>query len=182
MYTKMTRSEKLLHVLAAAVKAGGGIHSTHELAFMMGEPATAAFTKWLADCVKKGILRRVAKGLFESTLVPPNPTTAIYQIITKLRSNVLNYISLESQLSHTGDISQLMMGRVTVMTKGRKGVFETPYGVIEFTHTKKASSAIVPHLLFDTRIKMYVATREQAIADLKDCNRNIHMLEHSDAE
>ena len=137
-----------------------------------------AFTKLLAGCVKKGILRRVANGLFESALTPPEPATAIYKIIKKMRSDVLNYISLESQLSHTGDISQVIMGRVTVMTKGRAGAFSTPYGVIEFTHTKQPISKIAPNLYFDTDINMYRANTQQAIADLKNCNRNLHMLEH----
>jgi len=173
----MTKSDKLLSVFASAVKAGGGIQSAPELALMLGEPYTPAFTKFLADCVRKGILRRVAKGLFESTLTPPEPDTAIYKIIKKLRAGVLSYISLESQLSHTGDISQVLIDRVTVMTKGRGGTFSTPYGVIEFTHTKKPMNSISPNLYFDPDIKMYRATTKKAIADLKHCNRNVHMLE-----
>lgn len=173
----MTKSDKLLSVLASAVKAGGGIHSAAELAFMLGVPCNPAFTKFLADCVKKGALRRVARGVFESALTPAEPATAIYKIIKKLRAAVLNYISLESQLSHTGDISQVVMGRVTVMTKGRRGEFSTPYGVIEFTHTKKSVNDIMPHLYFDADIRMYRATTAQAIADIKNCNRNRHMLD-----
>lgn len=174
----MTKADRLLSVLSNAVNAGGGIHSAAELAFMLGEPYKPAFTKFLADSVKRGILRRVANGLFESTLTPPESTTAIYKIIKKLRSGVLNYISLESQLSHTGDISQIIMGRITVVTKGRSGTFSTPYGIIEFTHTKKPISKIAPNLYFDPEIHMYRATTAQAKADLKDCNRNVHMLEH----
>ena len=144
---------------------------------MLGVPCNPAFTKFLADCVKKGALRRVARGVFESALTPAEPATAIYKIIKKLRAAVLNYISLESQLSHTGDIPQVVMGRVTVMTKGRRGEFSTPYGVIEFTHTKKSVRDIMPHLYFDADIRMYRATTAQAIADLKNCNRNRHMLD-----
>ena len=145
---------------------------------MLDTPCDAAFRKFLTDSVKKGLLRRVVKGLYESTVTPPEPATAIYKIIKKLRSGVLNYISLESQLSHTGDISQLVMGRVTVITKGRSGVFETPYGVIEFTHTKKPIEQIAPSLYYDPDIKMYRANTKQARADLKHCKRNLHMLEH----
>jgi hypothetical protein len=173
----MTKTEKLLSVFSSAVKAGGGVQTAHELALMMGEACSQAFIKFLGDGVKKGILRRVAKGLYESTLTPPEPGTAIYKIITKMRSHVLTYVSLESQLSYTGDISQLVMDRVTVVTKGRSGTFETPYGVIEFTHTKKPIDQIAPNLYFDPEIKMYRAKKEQAIADLKDCNRNLNMLE-----
>ena len=144
---------------------------------MLGEQQTPALTKFLADCVNKGIVRRVASGVFESTLTPADPATAIYQIIKKLRSGVLNYISLESQLSYTGDISQVVMDRLTVVTKGRSGTFVTPYGVIEFTHTKKSVHAIAANLYLDHEIKMYRATTKQAIADLKKCRRNTQMLE-----
>ncbi|OOE83325.1 hypothetical protein BZG72_06545 [Salinivibrio sp. PR6] len=173
----MAKSDELLNVFAKAVRAGGGVHSAAELAFMLGVPCDPAFRKLLADSVKKGLLRRVVKGFYESMITPPEPETAIYKIIKKLRSGVLNYISLESQLSHTGDISQIVMGRTTVVTKGRSGCFDTPYGVIEFTHTKRPVEQIAPNLYYDPDIQMYRAFKEQAIADLKHCRRNLHMLE-----
>ncbi|MDO6474382.1 hypothetical protein Q4520_03070 [Alteromonas sp. 1_MG-2023] len=173
----MSKSDELLNVFAKAVRAGGGIHSATELAFMMGVPCDPAFRKLLADCAKKGLLRRVVKGFYESMITPPEPQTAIYKIIKKLRSDVLNYISLESQLSHTGDISQIVIGRITVVTKGRNGCFDTPYGVIEFTHTKRPVDQIAPNLYYDPDIKMYRAFKEQAVADLKHCRRNLHMLD-----
>lgn len=43
----MTKSDELLNALAKAVKAGGGIHSATELAFMMGVPCDPAFRKFL---------------------------------------------------------------------------------------------------------------------------------------
>lgn len=173
----MAKSDELLNVFSKAVRAGGGVHSAAELAFMLGAPCDPAFRKLLADSVKKGLLRRVVKGFYESMITPPEPETAIYKIIKKLRSGVLNYISLESQLSHTGDISQIVMGRVTVVTKGRSGCFDTPYGVIEFTHTKRPVDQIAPNLYYDPDIKMYRAFKEQAVADLKHCRRNLHLLE-----
>ena len=122
----MTKSDALLKALANAVTAGGGIHSTAELACMLGVPCDPAFRNFLKDCVRQGRLRRLVRGFYESVVTPPTPETAIYQLITKLRSHVLSYISLESQLSHIGEISQVLMGRVTVMTKGRSGCFAHP--------------------------------------------------------
>ena len=68
------------------------------------------------------------------------------------------------------------MGRVTVVTKGRSGCFDTPYGVIEFTHTKQSVEQIAPNLHYDPDIKMYRAGKEQTNADLKHCRRNLPML------
>lgn len=174
----MTKKEKLLYAFSRAIKVGGGIHTAPELAYMIGEQYTPTFTKFLADCVKKGVVRRVASGIFESVLTPPDTYTAIYKIVKKLRGGVLNYISLESQLSYTGEISQILIDRLTVVTKGRNGTFATPYGVIEFTHTKKSVHKIAPNLYLDNDINMYRAKTVQAITDLKDCHRNVHMLEH----
>jgi len=173
----MAKIQKLLSALASASKNAGGIHTARELAYIIGEQYTPAFKKMLSDCVNEGVIRRVARGVFESTLTPAEPSTAIYKIVNKLRDGVLNYISLESQLSHTGDISQVLIDRLTVMTKGRSGTFETPYGVIEFTHTKKPLSTVVPNLYLDEKVKMFRASTELAVADLKACNRNLHMLE-----
>lgn len=173
----MIKSEKLSALFAETVKTGSGVHRAQELAFMLGESYSPAFVKFLSNCTKKGTIRRLTNGIFESTITPPDASTAIYQIIKKLRGHVLSYISLESQLSFTGDISQLIMDRVTIMTKGRSGEFITPYGTIEFVHSKKPVNEIMPNLYFDSEIKMYRATVEQAKKDLKDCNRNLHMLE-----
>lgn len=178
----MTKSEQLITIFARTVESGGGIHTTAELAFMLNEPPSTAFNKFLSDCVKKGLIRRLANGIFESTVTPPNGDIAIYQISKKLRNNVLNYISFESQLSYLGEISQILIDRITIATKGRSGIFETPYGVIEFTHTKKATNNLFENIYFDPTIKMYRATKEQALADLKNSKRNVHMLENNNVE
>lgn len=177
-----TKSNQLLDVFSASARCGGGILDTGEIAFMLRERRSPSFTKFLADCVNKGILQRVAIGLFESTLTPPDPTTAIYKIIKKLRKGFLSYISLESQLSHSGQISQIMMGTVTVITKGRAGTFNTPYGVIEFTHTKRPIDKIAPQLYYDADIGMFRASVDLATADLKNTRRNLHMLESENAD
>ncbi|PVZ64483.1 type IV toxin-antitoxin system AbiEi family antitoxin [Pelagibaculum spongiae] len=173
----MTKTERLLLAISQSVQAGGGVYSNQELAFLIGQPYSAAFTKFLADCVKKGVLLRVAQGIYQSALTPPDPATAIYQTLKKLRRGVLNYISLESQLSYAGEISQVPFDQITVITKGRSGTFQTFYGAIEFTHTRKALDQISTELYFDPDINMYRASVEQAVADLKACNRNLHLLE-----
>ena len=57
-----------------------------------------------------------------------------------MRRGEYSYISLETMLSEYGAISQVPIDRLTVMTTGRKGEYETPFGVIEFTHTKRKYS------------------------------------------
>jgi len=79
-------------------------------------------------------------------------------------------------LSEYGMISQIPIDRLTVMTTGRKGTFNTYYGVIEFTHTKQAVSDILSRIQRIEGSPLAVATRETALRDLKRVGRNIQML------
>ncbi|PHM28446.1 hypothetical protein [Xenorhabdus budapestensis] len=60
-----------------------------------------------------------------------------------MRRGEYNYVSLESALSEYGAISQIPIDRLTVMTTGRKGTYKTPFGIIEFTHTKRSAPNII---------------------------------------
>ncbi len=173
----MSKSDDLLSAFADSTKFGGGIHTVQEMAFMIQDNVTPKFRKFVLHCEKRGLLRRVAIGIYESQLTPANPSTALYQIAMKLRGDVLTYISLESQLSYTGEISQILFDRLTVVTKGRKGEFKTPYGVIEFTHSKRPVDALAKDLYFDYEVKMFRATSALARRDLKLSGRNTNMLE-----
>jgi len=175
----MNKSEKLTSAIAKSITCGGSVFDTAELAYMLGEHVTPKLNKFLTDCVKKGTLIRVAKGIYTSSITPPNLSKALFNVAKKLRAGFFNYISLESQLSHTGDISQITMDRLTVMTKGRKGTFDTAYGIVEFIHTKKSLVQLESDVYFDFEIKMFRANTSRAIADLKACRRNTHMLENN---
>lgn len=73
-------------------------------------------------------------------------------------------------------ISQIPIDRLTAMTTGRKGVFKTPYGVIEFTHTDRCDIDILNNtILYDRPLR--IATESAAIRDLKRVGRNTHLIE-----
>ena len=72
----MTKTEKLLAAFASAVKAGGGIHTAPELAYMLWGTIYANTHKVPRRLRKKGIVRRISNGIFESTLTPSDPNIA----------------------------------------------------------------------------------------------------------
>ncbi|MCA2486583.1 hypothetical protein LAZ45_26780, partial [Vibrio alginolyticus] len=72
-------------------------------------------------------------------------------------------------------ISQVMIDRITIMTTGRKGEFKTPYGVIEFTHTKRDAIDIINNTITSDR-PLRIAKKEAAIRDLKRVGRNTHLI------
>ncbi len=67
------------------------------------------------------------------------------RIAVTLRSGHYNYLSLESALLAYGIISQVPLAGITVMTTGRSGIFDTPFGRIEFIHTKRHGGQILDH-------------------------------------
>lgn len=152
-----------------------------DLFTLLGKVDCPASRMLLKRAVAAGIVKNPARGIYvfsPSSQVHPD---TIYKIARKLRSGHLNYLSLESVLSQSGHISQLLMDRITVMTTGRSQVFSLHgIGVVEFTHTKKNMDALAPHLIWDKDIEMFRATPELALRELRRTGRNLNMVEMED--
>ena len=84
-------------------------------------------------------------------------------------------------LAEYGDISQMPVSHMTVMTTGKSGVVQTPYGIIEFTHTKRGRAEVVRRSLYVIGRPLRIATRSAAIEDLRRVGRNMNML-NADAQ
>ncbi len=104
----------------------------------------------------------------------------IEHIAKALRTGEYNYVSLESILSEYGKISQIPIDRLTVMTTGRAGIYHAPYGVIEFTHTKRSINNIISHIKTIPGRPLRIATEETAVRDLKRVGRNLHLLQQNE--
>ena len=101
----------------------------------------------------------------------------MYQLAQYIRPNEINYLSNESVLCNLSIISQQMLDRITVMTTGRSGVFETPFGVIEFTHTKRDHLSILRETMKPDGFPIRVANKNVAVRDLKRIGRNVNMID-----
>jgi hypothetical protein len=89
--------------------------------------------KRLAD---QGVITRAARGVYVNPLARSLPADVRRGLLRFLRPRQVSYVSLESKLSEAGAISQISTA-LTCMTTGSPGVFETPWGIIEFTHTDR---------------------------------------------
>lgn len=99
----------------------------------------------------------------------------IEHVARTLRRGEYSYLSLESALSEYGVISQIPVNRLTVMTTGRKGMYETPVGTIEFVHTKRKPTEILAGVV-DVNRPLRLATAQTAWRDLKRVGRNTHLV------
>ncbi|WP_413730380.1 MULTISPECIES: type IV toxin-antitoxin system AbiEi family antitoxin [unclassified Shewanella] len=133
------------------------------------------FKQSLSRLIKQGILERPCRGVYLFAL-SRRDSYAVEHIACALRRGEYNYVSLESALSEYGVISQIPISYLTVMTTGRKGIFKTPYGTIEFTHTKRDDMDILYNTIKVQQRPLRMATQATALRDLKRVGRNLHML------
>jgi predicted transcriptional regulator of viral defense system len=157
-------------------KRGRYVFARKALAKFFPQDNPKAFTESLQRLVKAGLLVRACRGVYVNPYAHSFDSRVIERIAQALRPGEYTYISLESMLSEYGEISQIPVDRVTLMTTGRKGLYKTPYGVIEFTHTDRAVSDILTHINQVDGRPLRLADKATAWRDLKRVGRNTIMV------
>ncbi|MCY4041822.1 MAG: hypothetical protein OXF72_11295 [Gammaproteobacteria bacterium] len=128
--------------------------------------------------VEERVLVRATKGVYVNILRPAALGHIDEHIARAMRRGEHNYVSLESALSEYGMISQIPL-RLTVMTTGRRGVYGTPFGTIEFVHTARSIPDILASTI-DAGRPLPFASKEAACRDLRRVGRNVELLEAVD--
>lgn len=162
-------------------KRGRYVFTLRDLAKIFFEDSAKTLKAGLNRLVKDGILTRAIRGVYVYALARSKDAYTLERVVLALRRGEYNYLSLESALSAYGAISQIPMSRITVMTTGRSEEHKTPYGVIEFTHTKRSPEQI----LQDTYIgdsPLRQATMKTALRDLRRVGRNLHLVDTTELQ
>ena len=136
----------------------------------------AALRKTIERLCGAGILARISRGLYLFALTSRGRDQVLGEIIAMLRPGEYCFESLESAAQKWNLVSQTPLGALTVMTTGRRGRFETPYGTVEFTHT----DAPVGEVLRNTVPRdgfIPIATKEYTAHHLKRCGRTTELAE-----
>jgi hypothetical protein len=137
--------------------------------------------KSLQRMVKDGLLIKAARGIYINALKASRHKSWMLENIAKaLRPGKLSYVSLESMLSEHGVISQIPLSRLTVMTTGAGGIHDTPYGTIEFTHTKRSIPEILDRTIFIKDRPLRIAKKQAAVTDLLRVGRNTDMIDYEE--
>ncbi|MCE9663458.1 type IV toxin-antitoxin system AbiEi family antitoxin domain-containing protein [Halomonas sp. M5N1S17] len=150
------------------------LHRDFAKLFPLDSPKT--LQQGLNRLVKSGELVRACRGIYVNPHARSLDAYTLEHVAVALRRGEYNYVSLESALSEYGAISQIPVDRLTVMSTGRSGTYRTPYGVIEFTHTKRALRDLLSRMV-DVGRPLRFATRQAAWADLKRVGRNVHLVD-----
>lgn len=167
---------KAIKVLAEWARAGRVVFTVGDLAKLFPGDRRRTLLAALGRLVEEGVLARACRGIYVVVLTGEPGSDVIESIAVALRRGHYSYTSLELALSEYGVISQIPVDRLTAMTTGRSGVYTTPWGTIEFTHTKRS----VADILANTRPvgrPLRLATPQAAWRDLKRVGRNTHLVD-----
>lgn len=167
---------KAIKTLSEWARAGRVVFTLGDLAKLFHEDRHKTLLAALRRLVHDGVLARASRGVYVYLLAGDDEPFLIEHIAVALRRGNYSYVSLESALSEYGAISQIPVDRLTVMTTGRKGAYETPWGMIEFTHTRRSPDDILDNTR-DVGRPMRMATPQAAWRDLKRVGRNTHLVD-----
>jgi predicted transcriptional regulator of viral defense system len=157
-------------------REGRNVFTFRDLAKVFPEVSRKTLQEGINRLRHHGLLQAVARGIYVYPLATPGDPYRLERIAKAMRRGEYSYVSLESALSEYGAISQIPVDRLTVMTTGRKGSYRTPYGTIEFTHTRRRVSELMERMR-DVGRPLRLATPEAAWADLKRVGRNTHLVD-----
>ena len=164
-----------VRVLAEFDRKHPPVFTKYDLAHLFPHVRQQTLDATLNRLVKNEILIRGARGVYVNALSAHLDGHTIEHIARALRRGRHNYVSLESALSRYDAISEIPM-QLNVMTTGRSGIFRTPFGAIEFTHTSRPAGTIIDATV-DVRRPLRLATRMTAYRDLAHVGRNLDLVD-----
>jgi len=149
-----------------------------DLAGVLPNHSRSALLVVLSRAVKSGLLQRICRGMYLYPDTDPHDGLLLYHVAARLRAGDFNYLSLESVLSDAGVISQIPIGWITLMSSGRNRIVDCgQYGRIEYIHTNRTVARVATQLQWDGRIRLWRASVELALTDLKHTHRSTDLVD-----
>ena len=149
-----------------------------DLAGVLPNHSRAALLVVLSRAVKRGLLQRVCRGIYLYPDTDPHDGLLLYHVAARLRAGDFNYLSLESVLSDAGVISQIPIGWITLMSSGRNRIVDCGhFGRIEYIHTNRSVARVATQLQWDGRIRLWRASVDLALKDLKHTHRSLDLID-----
>ncbi|ATU20613.1 type IV toxin-antitoxin system AbiEi family antitoxin [Bifidobacterium choerinum] len=177
----MRRDMALRRLAEAERRFGLYVYRKADLSAVLGEEGNP-LTRTLTSLCAAGIMERAVRGVYVFSYARGIGDGTLDAIVQCLRPTSISWESLESVLSKWGVISQIPIGRVTYMTTGREGEFDTRFGVIDLTHSSLPASRIVPNLVMRGDGRLPMASKMFAYENLKATGRNLHLVDMEELE
>lgn len=174
----MNRIE-FIQVLRTMDRWGIYVFTRGDFSKLFPEESEKTLEKSLARMVASGLIVRASKGIYVNPDARSATSRVVEDIALALRRGHYSYVSLESALSEHGLISQVPM-RLTVLTTGASGTYDTTYGTIEFTHSSRGRAQFLQRSIKDPRRPLPIALKRAAVQDLVRVGRNTNLLDEDE--
>lgn len=168
-------TKNIRDILREADEAGVWAFTPSSFAALRGEPDNGYQRVLLTRLVDQGVLHRVTKGVYVNASARSRPMDPRLDLVPYLRPGEISYVSLETRLSEAGAISQISHA-LTLMTTGNGYSYETPWGIVEFTHTSR-KDLLDEGIEFREDSPVPFATVERAYKDLRRVGRNVDLVD-----
>ncbi len=174
--------KKLTRSLGDLAGAERYLFTPADLRALLPDLSDAAFKTLLSRAVNAGHLARICRGLYLYEAADYPRGLLLFHAAARLRADTFNYISLETALSDAGVISQIPINWITLMSAGRSNTIRCgAWGVIEFVHTRRGPEDVSEQLQYDSRCRLWRASVELALRDMRATHRNMDMIDWSAA-
>ena len=171
---------KLRTILERLADSEHYLFTARDFAPVFPELRESALNALLSRAGRSGLIERVCKGVYLYPRVDYPRGLELFHAASRLRADNLNYISLETALSDAGVISQLPLGRITLMSSGRSHSVDCGrFGTIEFVHTRRTARDLAGMLSYDERCRLWRATVPLAIRDMRATRRSLDLVNWS---
>ena len=154
------------------------LFTLRDLHAILPDHSFSAFKTLVSRASRTGTLKHLCRNLYiyEKAGVPRDKV--LFHAAARLRAGCFNYLSLETVLSDSGRISQIPFSWITLMTSGRSGQVRCgSFGTIEFVHTAKTPARLAPGLAWDQDCRLWRASDDLAIADMRATRRPMDLVD-----
>ena len=169
---KMTEA---FHILDEYDRQGHTVWSMSDLRIVFPEKPDT-FRKSIERLCNGGLLARANRGVYVYMRTRRDKRAVFGEVIASLRKGEYCFESLESAASEWGLFPQTPLGGLTVMTTGRSGRFDTPFGPVEFVHTDASIGEILANTVNRDDF-IPIATRAYTVHGLRRCGRAANLDE-----
>ena len=152
------------------------LFTVHDLRLLFDSGTRGNFHNQLTQMVSNGYLAHVCRGVYANRRAMSKPPWPAISVATFLRPKELIYVSRESRLCDLGLISQMMPSYHTLTTTGLSQLFHTPFGRIEFTHTRCKVADLLPDLEYNRHLEIFEASSSLAWKELQRSRRNVDLV------
>lgn len=174
---------RLIRGLTALASEEHYLFTPDDMRALVPDISDGAYKTLLSRAASEGYLARVCRGLYLFESAQPSTGLLLFHAVARLRATQFNYISLETALSDVGIISQIPINWITVMSSGRSSKISCDrWGTLEFVHTNQKPQDLADQLKYDARCRLWRATPQQALRDMKVAKRNMDLIEWSVAD